>query len=29
MTDQPTPAAASRNPWIAMLLPWVLIGHFA
>jgi hypothetical protein len=28
MTDQPTPAAASRNPWIAMLLPWVLIGHF-
>ena len=28
MTDQPTPAAANRNPWIAMLLPWILIGHF-
>jgi hypothetical protein len=28
MTDQPTSAAASRNPWIAMLLPWMLIGHF-
>lgn len=28
MTDQPTPAATSRNPRIAMLLPWVLIGQF-
>jgi hypothetical protein len=28
MTDQPTPVATSRNPWIAMLVPWVLIGHF-
>jgi hypothetical protein len=27
MTDQPTPAATSRNPWIAKLLPWVLIGQ--
>lgn len=30
MTDQPTPMPVStrRNPMIAMLLPWVLIGHF-
>jgi hypothetical protein len=28
MTDQPTSAAASRNPMIAMLLPWILIAHF-
>jgi hypothetical protein len=27
MIDQPTPAATSRNPWIAMVLPWVLIGQ--
>ncbi len=30
MTDQPmpTPLSARRNPMTAMLLPWVLIGHF-
>ncbi len=28
MTEQPTPATASRNPMIAMLLPWILIAHF-
>jgi len=28
MTDQPTPATASRSPMIAMLLPWILIAHF-
>jgi hypothetical protein len=28
MTDQPTPAAAGRNPWIAKLLQWILIGQF-
>lgn len=30
MTDQPTPTpvTASRNPMIAMLLPWVLIAYF-
>ena len=28
MTDQPTPVAISRSPWIARVLPWVLILQF-
>jgi hypothetical protein len=30
MTDQPTqtPATAGRNPMLAPLLPWLLIGQF-
>jgi hypothetical protein len=28
MIDRPTSAATSRNPWIATVLPWVLIGQF-
>ena len=28
MTDQPTSATASRNPMIAMPLPWILTAHF-
>jgi len=26
MPEQPRPVAASRNPMIALLLPWILIA---
>ena len=28
MTDQQTTDSARRNPFIAVLLPWLLIGQF-